>query len=96
MVQRDVHLDQLHWQMHHKYLDLGLSVVRKVSPSLASLRARYLLIEPRTSQAVFIIPDHVAHTDPLVDRFEKWARENIEQGFPYLMPHALLVQVKEP
>jgi len=63
------------------HLDLGLGVVRGMSPSLASLCARYLLIEPRSSQAVFIIPDHVAHTDPLVERFERWARANIAQGF---------------
>jgi len=63
------------------HLDLALGVVRKVSPSLASLCGRYLLIEPRSSQAVFIIPDHVAHTDPLVERFEQWARANIAQGF---------------
>jgi len=63
------------------HLDLGLGVVRKVSPSLASLCARYLLIEQRSSQAVFIIPDLVAHTDPLVERFEQWARANVAQGF---------------
>jgi len=63
------------------HLDLGLGVVRKASPSLASLCARYLLIEPRSSQAVFIIPDHIAHTDPLVERFEQWARANIALGF---------------
>jgi transcriptional regulator GlxA family with amidase domain len=63
------------------HLDLGLGIVRSVSPSLASLCARYLLIEPRSSQAVFIIPDHIAHTDRLVESFEKWARVNISQGF---------------
>jgi len=63
------------------HLDLGLGVVRNASPSLATLCARYLLIEPRASQAVFIIPDQVAHTDPIVERFEKWARANIAQGF---------------
>jgi len=63
------------------HLDLGLGVVRNVSPSLASMCARYLLIEPRSSQAVFIIPDHVAHADPLVERFEQWARDNIALGF---------------
>jgi len=63
------------------HLDLGLGVVRNVSPSLASLCARYLLIEPRASQAVFIIPDHVAHTDKMVERFEQWARANISHGF---------------
>lgn len=63
------------------HLDLALAVVRNVSPSLASLCGRYLLIESRSSQAVFMIPDHVAHTDPLVERFEQWARTNIAQRF---------------
>lgn len=63
------------------HLDLGLSVVRSCSPTLAALCARYLLIEPRASQAVYVIPDHVAHTDPIVERFEHWARAHLAQGF---------------
>lgn len=63
------------------HLDLGLGVVRSRSPALAALCARYLLIEPRASQAVFVIPDHVAHTDPLMERFEQWARARLAQGF---------------
>lgn len=63
------------------HLDLGLGVVRKVSPSLATLCARYLLIESRASQAAFVIPDHIAHTDPIVERFEQWARARLAQGF---------------
>lgn len=63
------------------HLDLGLSIVRSQSPQIAALCARYLLIESRNSQAVFIIPDHVAHTDPIVERFEQWARERLAQGF---------------
>jgi transcriptional regulator GlxA family with amidase domain len=63
------------------HLDLGLGVVRSASPSLAALCARYLLIEPRSSQAVFVIPDHVAHTDCLVEKFEQWARGKLIEGF---------------
>lgn len=63
------------------HLDLALSVVRSCSPSLAALCARYLLIESRASQAVFLIPDHVAHTDAVVERFERWAREHLAEGF---------------
>lgn len=63
------------------HLDLALSAIRSQSPSLAALCARYLLIEPRTSQAVFVIADHVAHTDPLVEQFEQWARKNLAEGF---------------
>ena len=63
------------------HLDLGLSIVRSQSPKLAALCARYLLVESRTSQAVFVIPDHIAHTDPIVERFEAWARNRLAQGF---------------
>ena len=63
------------------HLDLALSVVRSCSPSLAALCGRYLLIESRASQAGFVIPDHVAHTDVVVERFERWAREHMAEGF---------------
>jgi transcriptional regulator GlxA family with amidase domain len=46
-----------------------------------ALTARYLLAEPRASQAAFVIPDRLAHSDPLVERFERWARQHIKQGF---------------
>ncbi|WP_431260321.1 GlxA family transcriptional regulator [Roseateles chitinivorans] len=63
------------------HLDLGLSVVRSRSPALAALVARYLLIEARGSQAEFIIPDHLSHADPVVERFEGWARQRLASGF---------------
>ena len=63
------------------HIDLALGLIRRQSPALAALTANYLLIEPRVSQASFIIPDHVAHSDPLVERFELWARRRLAQGF---------------
>lgn len=63
------------------HFDLALHVVSRLSPTLAALCARYLLIETRPSQAAFIIPDHIAHTDPVVQRFEQWARDHLESGF---------------
>jgi transcriptional regulator GlxA family with amidase domain len=63
------------------HLDAALSIVRRRSPVLAALCARYLLVEPRPSQAPFIIPDHLAHADPLVERFERWARHHLARGF---------------
>ncbi|MEO5881153.1 MAG: helix-turn-helix domain-containing protein [Caldimonas sp.] len=63
------------------HLDLALGVLRSRSPALAALAARYLLVEPRGSQARFVIPDHVAHADPVVERFETWARGRLAQGF---------------
>jgi len=63
------------------HLDLALSVLRGRSPALAALAARYLLVEARGSQAEFVIPDHLAHADPVVERFERWARERLATGF---------------
>jgi transcriptional regulator GlxA family with amidase domain len=63
------------------HLDLALSVVRGRSPALAALAARYLLVEARGSQAEFVIPDHLAHADPVVERFEGWARRRLANGF---------------
>ncbi len=63
------------------HLDLALSIVRARSPGLAALAARYLLAEARGSQAEFVIPDHLAHADPVVERFESWARRRLAKGF---------------
>ena len=63
------------------HLDLALSVVRSRSPVLAALVSRYLLVEARGSQAEFVIPDHLAHADPVVERFEDWARQQLARGF---------------
>lgn len=63
------------------HLDLALWLVRRASPELAAVVARYLLVDARPSQAAFMIPDHLAHADPLVQRFERWARARLDQGF---------------
>ena len=63
------------------HIDLALGLVRRRSPSLAALTARYLLVEPRASQAAFVIPDHLAHADEVVERFEQWARRRLSKGF---------------
>jgi len=63
------------------HLDLALGVLRSRSPALAALAARYLLVETRGSQAEFVIPDHLAHADPVVERFEGWARQRLGTGF---------------
>lgn len=63
------------------HVDLALGIVRSCSPTLAALAARYLLVEARGSQAEFVIPDHLAHADPVVERFEGWARRQLARGF---------------
>jgi transcriptional regulator GlxA family with amidase domain len=63
------------------HLDLALWLIRQVSPEIASLVSRYLLADIRSSQAAFIIPNHLAQADPIVARFERWSRENLKEGF---------------
>lgn len=63
------------------HLDLALTLVRRASPELASLTAKYLVADTRTSQALYTIPAHLAHADPLVRKFERWARERLAEGF---------------
>lgn len=63
------------------HLDLALWLIRQASPELASVVSRYMLADIRSSQAQYIIPNHLAQADPLVQRFERWAREHLKHGF---------------
>ncbi|WP_416772993.1 GlxA family transcriptional regulator [Pseudomonas sp. RHF3.3-3] len=63
------------------HLDLALWLVRQASPDLAARVARFLLIDTRASQGQYIIPDHLAHADALIQRFERWARRRLALGF---------------
>lgn len=63
------------------HLDLALWLIRRASPELAALVSRYLLADIRSSQAVYIIPNHLAQADPLIQRFEQWARDHLKSGF---------------
>jgi transcriptional regulator GlxA family with amidase domain len=48
---------------------------------LANLTARYLVADVRTSQSIYSIPDQLAHADPLIQQFERWARGRLSEGF---------------
>jgi transcriptional regulator GlxA family with amidase domain len=63
------------------HLDLALWLIQKASPELASVVSRYLLADLRSSQAAYIIPNHLSQADPLIHRFERWARKHLNQGF---------------
>lgn len=63
------------------HIDLALWLVRSVSPELASLTAKYLIVDSRPSQSAYALTDHLVHADPLVHRFERWARARLSQGF---------------
>lgn len=63
------------------HLDLALWLVRGVSPELASLTARYLIVDSRPSQSAYALTDHLIHTDPIVQRFEGYARGHLARAF---------------
>ena len=63
------------------HMDLALWLVRGVSPQLASLTAKYLIVDSRPSQSVYALTDHLIHSDPIVQRFESWARARLARGF---------------
>jgi transcriptional regulator GlxA family with amidase domain len=63
------------------HLDLALWLIRQASPDLAALTAKYLVVDTRPSQAAYMIPSHLAHADPVVERFERWARQRLGNGF---------------
>jgi transcriptional regulator GlxA family with amidase domain len=63
------------------HVDLALWLVRRVSPQIAALTARYLIIDSRPSQSAYALTDHLAHADPIVQKFEGWARRRLADGF---------------
>ena len=63
------------------HVDLALWLVRSVSPQLASLTAKYLIVDSRPSQSAYALTDHLVHSDPIVQRFESWARGRLKLGF---------------
>jgi len=63
------------------HLDLALWLVRSVSPQLATLTAKYLIVDSRPSQSAYALTDHLVHDDPVVQRFETWARARLTRGF---------------
>ncbi len=63
------------------HIDLALALIRRASPELAGLVAKYLVVDARPSQSAYAISDHLIHADPLVERFERWARSRLDHGF---------------
>ena len=63
------------------HMDLALWLVRSVSPQLAALTAKYLIVDARPTQSAYALADHLVHDDPIVQRFESWARQRLTRGF---------------
>jgi transcriptional regulator GlxA family with amidase domain len=61
------------------HLDLALWLVRRASPALARTTARHLVFDVAPSQAPYLMPDHLAHADPVVEKFERWARRHLAE-----------------
>jgi transcriptional regulator GlxA family with amidase domain len=63
------------------HMDLALWLIRTASPELAALTAKYLIVDSRPSQSAYALTDHLVHDDPIVQRFERWARARLTRGF---------------
>lgn len=63
------------------HIDLALWLIRQQSPKLAAVTAKYLIVDSRPSQSAYVLTDHLIHNDPLVGRFERWARTQLAHGF---------------
>ena len=63
------------------HVDLTLWIIRGVSPQLAALTAKYLIVDSRPWQSAYVLTDHLIHSDPIVQRFEEWARGRLKRGF---------------
>ena len=59
------------------HMDLALWLMRQHSPQLAALTAKYLIVDSRPSQSAYVLTDHLIHNDPVVERFERWARTRL-------------------
>jgi transcriptional regulator GlxA family with amidase domain len=63
------------------HIDMTLWLIRQASPELAALVAKYLIVDSRPSQSAYVISDHLAHSDALVERFDRWVRDTMTSGF---------------
>jgi transcriptional regulator GlxA family with amidase domain len=63
------------------HMDLALCLIRRVSPELATLTGKYLIVDSRPSQTAYALTDHLMHSDPVVQLFERWARARLARGF---------------
>jgi transcriptional regulator GlxA family with amidase domain len=62
------------------HADLMLAIVARIaSPTLADLVARYLLLDQRSSQARYVVMEHVRVADPALQAIERFIDAHIER-----------------
>jgi len=59
------------------HVDLALWLVRRHSAALAQSTANFLTFDDRRLQSGYVMPEHLSTADPLVEKFEHWARRNL-------------------
>ncbi|MBS1716198.1 MAG: helix-turn-helix domain-containing protein [Armatimonadetes bacterium] len=63
------------------HMDMALWLIRQASLVLAETTARYLIVDSRPAQSAYAISNHLVHSDPLVQKYEEWARGHLASGF---------------
>jgi transcriptional regulator GlxA family with amidase domain len=62
------------------HADLMLAILaHTLSPSLAHMAARYLVLDERASQARYMVMNHLSSSDPVIRKLEGFVTSNIER-----------------
>jgi transcriptional regulator GlxA family with amidase domain len=59
------------------HVDLALHVLRGLSPELADMVARYLVVDQRAAQSSYIVTSHLVANDEVVRNFDRHVRAHL-------------------
>jgi transcriptional regulator GlxA family with amidase domain len=63
------------------HIDLGLAILRGISPELSARVAKLLVVDERPSQAAYVAVDYLEYEDALVRSFERHIRAHLDRPF---------------
>jgi transcriptional regulator GlxA family with amidase domain len=66
---------------HHGLSPINMSYSVRIRLESEAVVTLELVLDVRTSQSTYSIPDHPPHPDSLKQRFERWARGRLAVGF---------------